>query len=222
MRNVVPFLLALACLVTSPAAAELGMGIFVGGYTGDRLYSASSEAPRSWHNPTGDVTGTGDALLVDQESWLQLGLNGWTSLNDRWGLRFDIAYTDVDLDGKVHASSGATETVQWDQWFILDVLAQATWRIGRSRDTYPYLAAGPGLSVVSSEGDTLGQVMPNFNYGAGWRISALTGAYLDLSVRGQLQWPDLDDEEARLAADEFEGESITNALSVALTVGRVF
>lgn len=222
MRRAALLLIALAILVPSTAPAGFGMGVSVGGYTGDRLFSASSDAVRSWRSPTGAVSGTGSELLVDQESWFQFGLNGWTTLDDRWGLRFDVAFTDVDVEGKVRASTGAIETVPWDQWFILDVLAQATWRLGRSLDNYPYLAAGPGLSVVSSEGDTFGQVMPNFNYGAGWRISALVGTYLDLSVRGQLQWPGLDDEEERLDANAFDGESVTNGLSAAITVGYVF
>jgi hypothetical protein len=210
-------------VLAAPAArAELGMGISIGGYTGDRLYTAGSAQPQRWYNATGEEFLFGDELLVDLESWAQFGLNGWTTLTDRLGLRFDIAFTDVDVDGKVRDSSGASDTLAWDQWFILDLLAQATWRLGRSTDNYPYLALGPGLSVISSEGDTLGQVAPGIVYGAGWRISADRGSFLELFARGQLQWPDFGDEEARLASDSFDSNSPISALSAGVTVGYVF
>lgn len=222
MRRLACLVVLASLLAPGPASAELGLGLSFGGYTGDRLYTASSNLVRMWRNPTGAVFGTGDELLVDLESWAQFGLNGWTSIDERWGLRFDLAFTEVDVDGKVLDPSGASETVQWDQWLLIDILAQATWRLGSSTDTYPYLALGPGLTVVSSEGDTLGQLMFGLVYGAGWRISAERGSFLDLSVRGQTQWPDFADEEARLDADEFEGEGTIFALSAAVTVGRVF
>jgi hypothetical protein len=214
--------LVLVLLSSTQALAKFGLGVSVGGYTGDRLYSAASNTPRIWLNPTGEVSGFGDELLVDLESWAQIGLSGWTDFTERFGLRVDLAFTDVDVDGKVRASSGAVENVQWDQWFIIDFIAQATWRLGRSTDSYPYLSLGPSLSIASSEGSTLDQTMPGMAYGAGWRISAEEGAYLDIAVRGQLQWTDFSDEEARLAADEFKGENPINGLSLAVSFGYVF
>lgn len=222
MRRTILIALLLSCAAASPAAAELALGISAGGYTGDRLYTASSQVPRNWVNPTGQVSANGDELLVDLESWAQFGLNGWTTLDDRWGLRFDLAFTEVDVDGKVLDATGASETIGWDQWLIIDLLAQATWRLGRSTDSYPYLAAGPGLTVVSSEGDTLGQTMPNLTLGAGWRVSADEGGWLDVWFRGQLQWADFSDEERRLDATTFDDESMLTALSAGVTVGRVF
>ena len=214
--------LVLVLLSSTQAFAKFGLGVSVGGYTGDRLYSATSNTPRIWLNPTGEVSGFGDELLVDLESWAQIGLSGWTDLTERFGLRLDLAFTDVDVDGKVRASSGAVENVPWDQWFIIDFIAQATWRLGRSTDTYPYLSLGPSFSIASSEGSTLDQAMPGMAYGAGWRISAEQGAYLDIAVRGQLQWTDFGDEESRLAADEFKGENPINALALAVSFGYVF
>lgn len=216
--------LAVTLVLLSPALAqaEFGMGLSIGGYTGDRLYSATSDTPRIWLNPTGDSSGAGEELLVDLESWLQIGLSGWTHFTERLGVRLDLAFTDVDVDGKVRDSTGAVETVQWEQLFIFDFIAQATWRLGSSTDSYPYLALGPSLSIASSEGTTLDQTMPGIAYGAGWRISAAKGSYLDLAVRGQLQWTDFSDEEKRLAADEFTGQSQINSLSASITVGYVF
>ena len=220
--------LTLVLVLLSPAlaSADFGLGVSVGAYTGDRLYTATSNTPRIWMNPTGETFGAGEELLVDLESWAQFGLSGWTNFTRRFGLRVDLAFTAVDVDGKVRDSSGAVEIVPWDQWFIMDFVAQATWRLGSSTDSYPYLTLGPSLSIASSEGNTLDQTMPGMAYGAGWRISAEKGAYLDIAVRGQLQWTDFSDEETRLATEgqlaEFKGESPINALSAAVTFGYVF
>jgi hypothetical protein len=216
--------LALLCvlIVPSSAAAEFGLGLSFGGYTGDRLYSAASVAPRIWESPTGDVSGAGNELLVDLETWAQIGLTGFTSLKDRWGLRFDLAFTDVDVDGKVRDSTGATETVAWEQLLIIDLVAQATWRLGRDENTCPWIGLGPSLTVASGEGNTLDQTMPGVAWAAGWRVSALEGGWFEVGLRGILQWPSWDDEEARLAADTFEGESMIHSLSAMVSVGRVF
>jgi hypothetical protein len=216
--------LALICAVVLPtsASAEFGVGLSVGGYTGDRLYSATSVNPRIWENPTGQFSTSGTELLVDMESWAQFGLTGFTTLRDRWGLRFDLSFTDVDVDGKVRDESGTSETLGWDQLFVFDVVAQATYRIGRSDDTYPWIGLGPSFTVMSGEGDSLDQTTPGLAWGAGWRISALENSWLELGVRGILQWPDWSEEEDRLAADNFEGESMIHSLSAAISVGRVF
>ena len=216
------FALLLLLLPPALARAEFGLGVSVGGYTGSRLYSATSTAPRIWLNPTGEVSGFGEDLLVDLDSWAQFGLSGWTNITNRLGLRFDLAFTEVNVNAKVRGASSAVESVEWDQLFIMDLIAQATWRFGRSMDNYPYLSLGPSFSVASSEGKTLDQSLPGVTYGAGWRISAVKGTYLDLSVRGQLQWADFSDEEDRLAADDFTGESTINALSASLTFGYIF
>lgn len=223
-RMLRPLLTALICLVLAPglARAQFGMGITAGGYSGDRLYSASSATSRQWINPTGDTFGFGDELLVDVEAYAQIGLMAFVPLEEHLGVRVDLAFTDVDIDGKVLNPLGVSETVAWDQWFIVDLIAQATWRFGRSADTYPYVSFGPSVTVASSEGSTLDQFMPGLAYGAGWRISALADGFLDIAVRGQLQWVDFSDEEARLAATEFVGQSTINALSASIGVGRVF
>lgn len=222
MNRLAALTLSVLLCVPAMARAEFGLGISVGGYTGDRLYSAASATTRQWINPTGDTVGFGDELLVDVEAFAQLGLTAFVPLREHLGLRMDLAFTDVDVDGKVRDPSGVSETVAWDQLFIMDLVAQATWRFGRSLDSYPYLALGPSLTMASSEGSSLDQLMPGIAYGAGWRISALAGAYLDLGVRGQVQWTDFADEEARLGADQFEGENPINALSASLAVGYVF
>ncbi|RKZ16799.1 hypothetical protein DRQ53_05320 [bacterium] len=228
MRKLSQILLALTLILPALAAtpltacAEFGLGISAGGYTGDRLYTASSPLARKWINPTGESSAFGNELLVDLESFIQLGLNAFVPLQGRLGLRFDLAFTDIDVDGKVRDQGGTSETVSWEQFFIFDMVAQATWRLGRSDNSYPYLALGPSLTVSSSEGTTLDQTMPGFAYGAGWRVSALAGSYLDIGFRGQVQWPDFDEEEQRLAADEFEGESTISALSASVVVGYVF
>ena len=222
MNRIVFTALLCAVLVPVSAQADFGLGLSVGGYTGDRLYSASSQNPRIWESPTGATSGTGNELLVDMETWLQFGLTGFTTLRDRWGLRFDLSFTDVDVDGKVRDQTGASETVQWDQLFVFDVVAQATWRIGKSEDTYPWLGLGPALTVASGEGDALDQTMPGLAWGAGWRISALEGSWLEFGLRGILQWPDWSDEEARLNADQFNGESTIHSLSASVSAGVMF
>lgn len=204
------------------AQAEFAVGLSVGGYVGDRLYSATSVQPRVWENPNGTASGAGDELLVDMESWWQVGLTGFTTLNDRFGLKFDLAFTDVDVDGKVRDPAGVSETVEWEQMFIFDAIAMATWRLGSSKDSYPYLGLGPAFTVMSGEGNTLDQTMPGLAWGLGWRISAMAESWLEFGVRGIWQWPDWSDEEARLAASEFDGETMIHSLSAAVSVGYVF
>lgn len=224
-RSLATLALCVALLVPVAASAEFGMGISFGGYTGDRLYSAESSVPRIWRSPVGQASGTGDELLVDLESWAQFGLTGFAPLSPRLGLRFDLAFTDVDVDGKVRDQTGASETVSWDQLFILDFIAQATWRLGRSDDSYPYLALGPSLSVASAEGSTLDQTMPGIAYGAGWRISAAKASYLEIYVRGQVQWPNFDDEKSRLEANGntvVTTEDTINAFAAGVSFGYLF
>jgi len=204
------------------AQAEFGVGLSVGGYVGDRLYSATSVQPRVWDNPSGTASGAGDELLVDMESWWQIGLTGFTSLNERFGLKFDLAFADVDVDGKVRDPAGVSETVEWEQMLIIDAIAMATWRLGKSADSYPYLGLGPALTVASGEGNTLDQTMPGVAWGLGWRISAAAKSWVELGVRGIWQWPDWSDEEARLAANQFEGETMVHSLSASVVVGYVF
>jgi len=223
MKRLIALAVLLAATVHPVAAdAELAVGISVGGYVGDRLYTAKSVQPRVWTNPTGSNSGAGDELLVDVESWAQFGLTGFTTLRDRWGLKFDLGFTDVDVDGKVRDPSGASETVPWEQLFIFDIIAQATWRLGNSEDSYPYLALGPALTVASGEGNSLDQTMPGLAWGAGWRISAAERSWFEIGVRGIWQWPDWADEESRLAADEFNGETMIHSLSGSVAVGYVY
>jgi hypothetical protein len=218
----VAVVLGIVLLLPQVAQAEFGLGLAVGGVTGDRFYSAGSIAPRVWENPTGDTAAAGDELLVDMESWWQFGLTGFTTIRDRFGLRFDVAFADVDVDGKVRDPSGASETIQWEQMFIFDMIANATYRLGQSDDSYPYLGLGAALTVASGEGNSLDQTMPGLSWIGGWRISAAEGSWLELFVRGILQWPDWAEEEERLAADQFEGESMIHSLSGGISVGRTF
>ena len=188
----VAVVLGIVLLLPQVARAEFGLGLTVGGVTGDRFYSASSNAPRDWDSPTGAVVPPpfGDELLVDMESWWQLGLTGFTTIHDRFGLRFDLAFADVDVDAKVRDPSGATQTVAWEQMFIFDVIANATYRLGKSNDNYPYLGLGAALTVASGEGNSLDQTMPGLSWVGGWRISAAEGSWMEFFVRGILHWPD--------------------------------
>jgi hypothetical protein len=220
--------LATVCtlVLATPSKAEFGIGLTVGGYNGDRLYSTESAVARNWINPTGDVSSLGTELLVDAESWALFGLEAFIPFRGHLGVRVDAAISEVDIDGKVRDSSGATQTLQWDQFLVMDFVAQATWRFGKDPASYPYVAAGPVLSVTSSEGSTLDQTLPGIAWGAGWRLSALEGYYFDFGVRVGTFWPSYDDEEARLresgSSFEFDGKSPMHTLAASITVGYVF
>ena len=201
--------------VASTASAEwrFAVGLQGGVQSGGRLYRASANEVQNWRweIPAGQIfvdrhSGTEilveSGALLDENSdfagLLEFGLR-ITMLQDHgpWGGILSLQLQDADVNATVRRTTGAVDTVPWDQFFTTSVELAGTYSFLPAQTSTPFVLAGLAFVSLQSEGSSLDQSKPGLVLGAGWRTRALPGVF-DLELRGTWIPLDLDDEEARL------------------------
>jgi hypothetical protein len=187
----------------APAArAEWGFSIVGGLAASGELYKAKADVSRSWTNPAGNVSVEGTEIRTEVDEYGLFGIRVLYARDDRWGASFGLSLTDMDVNVFARSAAGAVVSSPWDQLFILNLTAAATFDLLVKGNT-PYLLAGVGYTSQDSEGSTLDQSGMSLVLGGGFRIVSLGGVQIELEVRDNISGLELDGERDRLAPDEW-------------------
>lgn len=220
--------LALAATLLLPSLAwaappTFTLDLYGGIAQAGRVYSAYSESgSRVWQSPNGSLDYQGEEIRTDIQPQLYLGLGAEIPRGDRLRLGARLAFADLDMVAQVRRSSGAVDELPWDQLFLFTADASASYDLVPGDGDTPYVVGGVGVISVGSEGTELDQARPTLTAGAGYRFDRWAGYVLRVEARASWFPWQLDDEEARLAADRFDGASSGMLWQLTASVGYPF
>jgi hypothetical protein len=217
-------LLILLVLAASPAAAgtrPFHVTPLVGIAAGGKVFEASTgDEEFSWITPDGDRF-SAENVRVELDENILLGLRLGKGFTDRFSWEVSLAWTSMNMTAESLTFRRNFDTRNYDEMSATMVEANLVWD-WVDQPTTPYFLAGLGWSSLGFMERRLGdsdldQSTLSWVLGAGFRWKVLR-----LEVRDHLLPVDLEEEEARLGAESFDGVDLLQVWEISLGLSASF